>query len=330
MKLQKTTAALLFFLFFSCVNLFSESFRTNIEGSIEITPEKMTGGSVTLGINSSVFLTLGPEARFLRGIELEIIAPQGWLSYRGSLVMMIYNNISSQTNALIGLSDITANQIILEPLASRINIIYQIPVRQAHGMRTTTTVTVPSSIALPSAFPVLIRFSPVIKGLSSELENMTFNLTARPILNDEGAVRLAFQYPAQLANRSFTALIDDKIIDNIREQIMLKEGEHHLVILSDDYRNESRRFIVERAKVIDLSVELQDPTPVLIFEGPQNAQIFLNNSRISRDQIIKVEPGVHEVRFQVGDYTLIQTVNVSKGKTYRIALAVDLTVKEED
>jgi len=315
-------------LFFSVVCLFSESFRTNIEGSIEISPEKMAGSSVILGINNSVLLTLGPETRFLRGIEIEIIAPQAWLAYRGSLVMMIYNNVNAQVST--GTSDVTANQIVLEPLVSRLNIVYQLPVRQSHGLRTTTTVIVPSAIALPSSFPALLRFSPVIKGLNSELESMTFNLTARPILSDEGAVRLAFRYPAQLANRPFTVLIDDKIVDNINEQIMLKEGEHHLVILSDDYRNESRRFIVERAKVIDLSVELQDPTPILIFEGPQNAQIFLNNSRISRDQPVKAEPGVHEVKFQVGDYTVIQTVNISRGKTYRIALAVDLTIQEED
>jgi hypothetical protein len=307
----------------------AESFHTVMEGSIEITPEKLSGGSVSVGINSSVLITLGAEARFLRGVEIEITSPQSWLQYRGSVVMVVYNNISSQTP--VGIADISGAQIALEPLAPRLQIIYQLPVRQSHGLRTTTSVTVLQAAALPSTFPIVFRLMPVIKGLSSELENMTFTLTARPILSDEGAVRLIPRYPAQLRNRPFTVLIDDNVISNISDQIVLREGEHHLVILSDDYRNESRRFVVERGKIIDLTIELQDPTPILIFESPQNAVIYLNNSRISRNnEPVMVEPGIHEVKVQVGDYTVIQTINVQKGKTYRVALAVDLTVQEED
>ena len=316
-------------LLISRVTLQADSFRTDMEGSIEITPEKLSGGSVTVGINSSVLITLGAEARFLRGIEFEITAPQSWIQYRGAVVMVVYNNINGQTST--GIADITGAQIALDPLPPRIQIIYQLPVRQGHGLRTTTSVTVPQAIALPSTFPIVFRLMPVIKGLSSELENMTFNFTARPILSDEGAVRLIPRYPAQLRNRPFTVLIDDNVISNISDQILLREGEHHLVILSDDYRNESRRFVVERAKIIDLTIELQDPTPVIIFESPQNAVIYLNNARISgNNEPVMVEPGVHEVRVQIGDYTILQTLNVQKGKTYRVALAVDLTVQEED
>jgi hypothetical protein len=172
---------------------------------------------------------------------------------------------------------------------------------------------------------------PVIKGMPGELESLTFNFTAKPIYSDEGAVRLITRYPAQSGSRLFTVLIDDNVISGIQEQIVLKEGEHHLVILSDDYRNESRRFIVERSKVIDLIIELQDTTPILIFEGPQNAVIYLNNARINNiREPVTVQPGSHEVRFQVGDYTVIQTLTVQRGKTYRVALNIDLVVQEED
>jgi hypothetical protein len=316
------------FVFFNA-QLQAQPFRTTVEGSIEITPERPAGGSVTVGINSSVLISLGQEARFLRGIEFEITAPQAWLSYRGSLAIAAYNNISPQTPS--GISDITGAQINLEPLAPRLQIIYQLPVRQAHGLRTTTSVNVLGSPALPSTFPIIFRLMPVIKGLNSELENMTFSLTARPILSDEGAVRLIIRYPPQLRNRPFTVLIDDNVINNITEQVILREGEHHLVIISEDYRNESRRFVVERAKAVDLTIDLADTTPIIVFEGPENAVIYLNNSRIPQNRApVTVEPGVHEVRFQIGDYTVIQTINVLKGKTYRVSLLVDLTIHEED
>jgi len=154
---------------------------------------------------------------------------------------------------------------------------------------------------------------------------------ARPILSDEGAVRIVPRFPPQQRNRPFTVLINDNVISNISEEIVLKEGEHHLVIRSDDYRNESRRFLVERAKVIDLIIELQDPTPSIIFESPPNAVIFLNNTPVpdTREPVM-TEPGVHEIRIQIGDYIVVRTLTVQRGKTYRIALDIDLTINEED
>lgn len=321
--------ALVSFLLFSAFELQGESFRSIVEGSIEITPEKPAGGSVPVGINSSVILNLGPEARFLRGVEIEITAPQAWLPYRGSLVLAVYNNISPKTAE--GEADISGSQIAIEPLSPRLSIVYHLPVRQPHGLRTTTSVTVPAGIARTSAFPILIRITPVIKGLSAELENMIFNLAARPILTDEGAVRLIPRFPPRLANRPFTVLINDTEITDITSQIILKEGEHNLVILSDSYKNESRRFIVEKAKVIDLYIDLQDPAPILILEGPRNAEVFLDNARVWRtNEPIVIEPGNHEVRFHVGDYSIIKNINARIGKTYRVSLGLDLSIKEED
>jgi hypothetical protein len=103
------------------------------------------------------------------------------------------------------------------------------------------------------------------------------------------------------------------------------------VILSDDYRNENRRFLVERAKTLDLAITLQDPTPLIIFEAPENARIFLDNDRILGSQEpYPVEPGSHEVRFLVGEYTTVQILNVQRGKTYRVALTVDVNISESE
>jgi len=321
------TLILLILCLFPVINLFPDSFRAIVEDNFEVSPDKQAGSSVTMGINSSVIVNLGGEIRFLRGIEVEIAAPQVWLSYRGSLVWTAYNNLSPQTAA--GIVDMDGSRIAIDPLPAKLQIIYQIPIRQSHGLRTTPYVTVPTGVIAPSTFPLLISLSPVIKGLTNEFENMTFNLIVRPILSDEGAVRVTTRFPPQLRNRPVTVLINDNVISNLSELVFLREGEHHLLILSDDYRNESRRFVVERAKVLDLVVELQDPAPMLIFEAPQNAQIFLDNAPLTRSrEPVKVEPGQHEVRFQIGDYTVIRTLNVQRGKTYRVALEVDLTIDE--
>jgi hypothetical protein len=126
-------------------------------------------------------------------------------------------------------------------------------------------------------------------------------------------------------------LIDDKMVENGDEEQLLKEGEHSLVIVSEDYRSLSRRFVVERAKILDVQVELQDPTPLILFEYPENARIFLDNVLVNDPQAPHpVEPGLHEVRFQVSDYSIIRPVTVQKGKTYKVALSVDVDITENE
>jgi hypothetical protein len=317
-------------MFFLCnVSGWTDPFRTLVAGNIEVSLENTGEASVSLNCDSSAIITLGRDVRFLRGIELELSVPQIWLSYPGSVAMEIYAELDRVPSA--GLMESEGQRIAFEPLPNKLNIVYHIPIRTAHGLRNSPYVTVPAGITRPSAFPILLRLMSIVKGLNEELENMVFHLNVRPILSDEGAIRIGFRYPEQLRGRPFILLIDDMVVQNPAEEQVLREGEHHLVVLSDDYRNESRRFMVERAKIQDLIIELQDPTPLIIFEGPQNARIFLNNVPVlSGNGPIPVEPGIHEAKFQVGDYTIIKTLSIQRGKTYLVALSVDIDVQESD
>jgi hypothetical protein len=317
-----------FFVFFS-LQAEAESLRVLIAGNLEISQDKPVKVSVPLGYNGSALISLGEDPRFFRGIELEIAAPQLWLSYRGSLALAVYADLDKVPPP--GIADLQARRIAFEPLPNKIQIAYQIPLRASHGLRSSPYVSVLSGFVEPGSFPLLFRIMPVIKGLSEELETMIFQLSVKPILSDEGAVRLNYRYPEQLPGKPFTILIDDILIENPSGERLLKEGEHHLIILSDDYRNESRRFMVERAKVLELAIELQDPTPLMIFEGPENALIFLNEKPVyAALGPVPVDPGVHEVTYQVGDYTLTRSITVLRGKTYRIALSVDIALSETE
>jgi len=325
-------SALLFLaahLLLPAVQSHSEAFRAEVQGNFDISHTRTAETAVSISIDGSVLINIDADVRFIRGVELEITAPQSWLSYRGALLMMMYNSLNLKTAE--GITDFEGRRIAFEPLPSRLRIVYQIPIRVQHGLRTTTSATVPTSAIAPDTFPILFRLAPIEKGFPAAFELQKFNVTARPILSNEGAVKLIPRFPPQLRNKPFTVLIDDNVISNISEEIILRDGEHHLVIRSDDYRNESRRFLVERAKVIDLIIELQDPTPIIIFEGPQNSVIYLNNTLITdvREPLM-IEPGAHEVKFQVGDYTIVRTLNIQRGKTYRVALEVGLTVHEDE
>jgi len=326
---MKSRTGILFFLLLVSFQVQGESFRALVAGVNKVSLSGPESGAVPLSYVSSSLIQLEGDTRFYRGIQLELTAPANYLNYRGSLAVVLYGDLNKTPET--GIADLEGRRLGSEPLPAKIQTIYQIPLKADNGLRTTPYVTVLSAVIDPSSFPLLFRLMPVIKGISDELETMVFSFSVKPILSDEGALRISFRYPENLPGRPLTVLIDDGVIDNPGEERLLKEGEHHLVILSDDYRNQSSRFVVERAKVLDLTVELQDPTPLLIFEYPEETKVYLDNVLLPNSRVPQpAEPGLHELRFQVGDYTVVRPLFVQKGKTYRVALSVDVNVSESE
>jgi hypothetical protein len=325
---MKSWYGVLVLFFFLNLDVRGENFRALIAGNLEISLNNPAGVSLPLFYNNSVFITLDTDIRFFRGVEIDITAPQTWLPYRGSLAMVIYTDLDRIY--LPGVADIEGRQIIFEPLPGKIQNIYQIPLASAHGLRSSPYSSLTAPVA-PSSFPLLFRLMPISKGFSEDFEAMRFQLSVKPILSNEGAVRIRPRYPENLPGKPFTILIDDTVIDNPGEELLLREGEHSLIVLSDDYRNESRRFLVERAKNTELIIELKDPTPLISFEAPENAKVFLDNLPITNILSPRaVEPGHHEVKFQISDYMIIKNIVIQKGKTYRIALSIDINVWENE
>lgn len=326
---MKSQSFFLLILFLVHLNVSAESLRVLIAGNAEISLDNPEGTAVTLSYIDSALISLKGDLRFFRGIQLDLTAPPGFPVYRGFLAFAFYGNLMTIPEP--GVADVECRQLHFEALPNRIINTWQIPIRGSHGLRASPYIMIPIDLAPPATFPLIFRILPVVKGISEELEMMVFNLQVKPILGDEGAVRIGFNYPQQLQGKPVTVLIDDMVIDNHRDELLLKEGEHHLLVLSEDYRNESRRFMIERAKILDLVVDLQDPTPLLIFESPEGSLIFVDNRPVSDiRRPYPVEPGLHEVRIQMSNYSIIRPITVQKGKTYRVALSVDLNITENN
>jgi hypothetical protein len=319
---------LFFVLFLLNSMLYAERVRVIVKDRIEVNSDMPAGVSVSLAYNDSVLIFLQKDVRFIRGVELEFTAPQTWLPHQGSLAFGLYSNLDSAPIA--SPAEIEAAPILTDPIPNKIQTIYQIPLRVQHGLRGTPYLTLLKSPVPPENFPLLFRLTPIVKGWSREIEAMRFQLNVKPIFSDEGAVIVNVHRPEFLPNGSYTMLIDDQVIENPGVETLVREGEHTLTLLSSDYRTENRRFIIERGKTLNLSVTLQDLTPLVIFEAPALARIFIDNTSVMRTTApLAVEPGIHDVRIQLSDYTIIKTVTIEKGKTYRVAFIVDMQVSEE-
>jgi hypothetical protein len=321
------SAALLFLLL--CGAAGAESFRTIVAGRMDVSAAEPDGASLPLTYIDSAVIALGGDDRFLRGIELELRVPQAYLKYRGSLAVVIYTNLDHIPG--VGVADISAKRAGFELIPNKLQAVYRLPLREGHGFKGTPYVSIPTGIIPPASFPLLFRIMPVVKGLSDEIETLRFQLSAKPILSDEGALKISLRYPEKLKDKPITVRVDDDVIDLPLRELILKEGEHHVAIVSDDYRNESRRVMIERGKVLDLIVDLQDPTPLVTLEAPENATVYFDGAAISDTRTsFAAEPGEHEIRFSVGDYSVVKPVTLIKGHVYRIALSIDVIVSEEE
>jgi hypothetical protein len=301
--------------------------RVLIDGSLTVSADNPAGSSISLSYISSTVISLVNDSRFLRGVELIITVPQAYLAYRDSLAVAVYADIGQVPSD--GVTDIEAAMIFLEPIPNKIQTVFQLPIRSGHGLHTTPYVTVPNHIIQPRSFPILVRIMPIIKGISEAIEKMRFTLTAKPVLSNEGALSLSFRYPEQLHGKPFVLLIDDILIERANDIHLLKEGEHHLLILSEDFRNENRTFFIERSKTLELTIDLQDPTPLIFFEAPQKTVIYFDNGLVNIDKPLAAEPGKHEIKIQLNDYSIIRSITVQKGKKYKVSLLVDLNISEE-
>jgi hypothetical protein len=326
---MKTQIWVIVFLFLLSIQVQGESFRATIAGTNRVSLADPDGFTVPLSYISSSIIQLEGDTRFFRALQLELTAPQSYLSYRGSLAVELYGELN--VVPMIGVTDVEGRRLGFDPLPAKIQSIYQIPLKNGHGLRTSPYATVLTGVVRETSFPLIFRLMPVIKGITDEMERFIFNLNVKPILSDEGAMRINFRYPGNLAGRPLTVMVDDEVMENPGEERLFKEGEHKLVIFSEYYRNHSSRFVVERAKILDLTVELLDPTPLLVFEYPERTRIYLDNVLIVNPGISRpLEPGFHEVRFELSDYTITRPLIVEKGKTYRLALSIDLNITESD
>jgi hypothetical protein len=308
--------------------LYAEKIRILVKDIIEINGDEPAGISVALSYSDSALILLGQDSRFIRGVELELTAPPNWLPHSGSLAFALYSNPATVPG--IGPADVEARLIMYEPVPNKIQTVYHIPLRERHGLRGTPYLTLLKTPVPPEDFPLIFKLTPNIKGWSKEIENMRFQLNVKPILSDEGALTVTVNRPEFLPNGGFIMLIDEQVVENPGAEILLKEGEHTLTLISSDYRNENRRFFIERGGSVRLSVNLHDLTPLIIFEAPELASIFIDSVPVARSDVpLAVEPGVHTVRIQVSDYSIVKTLVIEKGKTYRVAFIVDMNIAEE-
>jgi hypothetical protein len=313
---------------FICAFAGAEDLRARLAGVVTLSSDNAEGTRLDIGYDESVAVLLPRESPFVQGIEIEIKSPPAVIAAPGGFAYELWRRIdpSPEKKRFAYRGD----RIIMQPLPARAGYAIQIPVRAGHSIKPTPYATLIPAVVEHRDFPFLLRLVPISKGMSAEVESAKFQFRVRPLLTDEGALSLKLRFPEGASERfPVSVTVDDRKVD-LSASLLLKAGTHRLGVSSEAYRDESRNFTVEQGRTLDLVVELQDTTPVLVVEAPDSAIVSIDGVRIDHVSrpTMTVVPGEHSAACRIGDYSLSRRFTAYRGKTYRLVLEIDLQVQE--
>jgi hypothetical protein len=311
----------------------AEDLRTIVAGTILLSSENPEGGRATMAYNEALAVSLPRDSSFIQGFEIEIKTPQAYLALPNSLAYELWRRVDPAPDK--NRYGYSGERIIVQPLPTRAGIVIQVPVRKDHSLKPSPYSTLLPVVVESRDFPFIFKLEPVSKGIPPELENAQFQVKVRPILTDEGGLRLSIRYPEGGEKAPVVVTVDDKRLPeghylDGKETFILKAGSHYVRVSSEKYRDENRTVSVEQGKTAELAIELQDTAPLVSIEAPDSAQLAIDGQKLGKDAKypLPIEAGEHTVTCRIGDYVVMRKFTAFRGKSYKIVLSVDLQVQE--
>lgn len=306
-----------------------ESFRVTQAYIARIDPESLEAVSVSMGYNDGLALLFPEDATFIKAIEIEVKSPENVIQFPSSMAYAIYGGISQLPEE--GIIDFTGERIAMEILPARLTFALQIPLKEGHGLKSDPYTAVLAETPKAESFPLFFRLFPIMKGLPDDFETAVFSVKVKPVLANEGGflLNIAFPQGGAAERPPLSVRVDEKPILEPEKMQILAAGEHHLAVSAERYRTEVRTFVVERAKVSKVTVQMKDAAPTVSFASPDNVEVSLDGKAVANPRAaLKIEAGRHTVTFSVGGYTIQRHFTAEEGKDYSVSMTMDAEVVE--
>ena len=282
---------------------------------------------IAVGMNDALSLILPEDRTYLSGIELRVKIPEEIAAWRDTIAYSLYNGIEPLPAADI--IDYSGERISVNTFPGKLSLIIYIPIAKDFAIKESPYHVIVGAKPDTSDGFVFLRLQLAMKGVPESFERAQFELSARPVLRDLGALALTVLEPEGETN-GYQLFIDGEAAE-AGGALLLATGEHHLSLTSESYRDEVRTFRIEQARTTALSVQLRGIAPTVRVVSPENAQVYFDGTLLADTKnAFVVTPGDHSVRFVVGDYELVKTVQAVNGRSYTVNLSIDAEVSETD
>jgi len=340
-KLEKVLFTSIFLFGIFLFNLSSENFSITKKNDVSFSDVTETV-KFKIGVNDAIHINLPKDMTYVCGLEINLKIPEEIAAWRDSIAYSLYEDVKTKNENYSG------RRISYATIPGRLSLNVYIALTDEFKIKDSPYAErIPVTPKLTNN-DVFFRLQLVMKEVPDFFENAELDATVRPVLIEKGMLNLSVENAKQTnlptlskkketnisknlktKNQSYTVYIDDKQITSF-SNLYLPLGEHHASIVSDNYRNELRTFIIEQAKTTNLSVELRSIEPTLIFICPVNTVIYFDDKLIENPKTaFIIEPGEHSAKMIVGDYEIVKNFTATNGKSYSMSLDIDASIYEE-
>lgn len=306
--------------------VFAQGLRTTMSAVVSLSSENGEGETISLRYNEAVAILFPADPTFIQGLEFELRIPKAFQGAESSIAWSVYSGITPApaTDRLDYSGDLVATQ----PLPARVAMNLILPIVNRHGIKGGPFASLIPMVVGEDRFPLVFKLSPIGKGIQPAMESAEFRLTIRPVLRDEGGIRVSVSYPDGTDHPATSVFIDDRRAEDPQALILAKKGARVVRVSAEGYREEVLTVAVEPGKVIPLSIAMTPNAPLLVFQAPAGTYISLDGQVVPPAELsgLAVEPGEHTLFFRIGDYSMTRKFQALRGKVYRVVLSVELEI----
>ena len=310
----------------SSVPAFAQGLRTNVSSVVTLSSEASEGVSVSLRYNDAVAVLFPADPIFIQGVEFELRIPKAFQGAESSVSWSIFSRVSP--NPSTDKYDYSADLVATQPLPARVSMSLVIPTIDRHGIKSGPFASLVPTVAGPDKFPLLFKLSPIGKGILPWMESAEFKLSVRPVLRDEGGIKLAVTFPEGAEKPPVSVFVDDKRAEDSHAVILARKGARVIRVSAEGYREEIITVAVEPGKILPLNVSLTPNAPFIVFQAPAGTFVALDGTAVAQSELsgLAVEPGEHTLVFRIGDYSMTRKFMALRGKVYHVILSVELDI----
>ena len=317
-------------------SLYAETFRVAQCHIIELTEDTSFSSTKKLGLNDSLAVYIPEERLFLEGIEFKMDIPEDMAIWRDCCGAYIYDGIKPAPKAQQ--IDYSGSKIFFGVVPGKLSWILQLPLTKTAQFKTNQYTKTIETIPSAQGNFVFLRLQQIMKGVPDEVMNGKITITVRPILNDKGLLKVKLSTPESETKttpqeENISIFIDNNAfnVQDAQKGFVLTTGIHNISVISDNYRTEVRKVRVDQAKITDLEIVLKSIEPTVIITAPEGATVYLDDEKFEDlGKEVVISEGDHKIRCGIGDYEIVRSLSVSKGRSYKVNLTVDLQISEDE
>lgn len=326
---QKLKKIIISFVFSLSTLVFAENFRIAKLFTVNVSEDADFTATEILSLNDSVAIFLPESMEYIDGLEIRFEIPEEVALQKSCCEFSIYDSV--QPSPKVDQIDYSGNRIFRGVIPGKLSWIVQIPFSQNNHLKSNQYTTKIGQIPDLKENYIFIKLRQLLATLPTELEESKITVTIKPILSNKGKLNIKLLCPDDNVE-SCAIYIDDYAynMNTIRNGILLDSGIHDISIISEYYRTEVRKIRIDQAKQTDIIIKMKSIEPTLLVIAPGGVKVFIDDEvchNIGKEFIIS--EGKHKLRFSVGDYEVIRSFTVIKGKSYKANISIEFQIQEE-